>query len=910
MGNILTVVYEDGTTSYRASEKIWQYNYGQILRLQGFNLPKTVEVQFSYTERGGESITRIATSKDNASDVVIPDSMLENSDIAEDYKLYAFVYVEDGNSGTTEYKIAISVRSRPKPELHETPETEEIFKNTIKLVNQYADEAEQSNQEAQLAKESAELSAESAKESASSALTTKQEVEQLGEDLEQARNNAVGEVNELKQESLSAVETAKNNAVKTMQAQEETSKSSITKHTNEEIDRANASIAESKKQLDKSISDSVLAKTDLDDSIESATQAKQALDSSINIANTTKSNLDSSTTKASSTKQALDSSTSTANTAKSNLDATNRTATSLDTSLKAKIDEGNTLKDAIISEGQKQLGIVENASAEIVADREQINQNKADIALKANQVSLDVTNRKLDALWNLNQGVSYQFEEDNTEAYSKEVPTGSKIASIKSISGRSIVWNQLIPNERITQTVVVNEDVTTDKWGDTIQNNMTTKKHIEIGHIMYGKLLCNEPLLIVKNGAHTMNVLKRFTISINYYQAPNSTTENMQVYPRYLAGLKAGTYQLSYMLFDLTRMFGAGNEPTAEEFESMFPDNYYEYNGGEVISAGANEVVEQGENDIDLSLFTQYGNCTYEDNTLSVPKKPIIRMYSEGINCSAKSGDIIEYEYKVGTAVNVRLGGITTEKVRYDLFNTGSSSSSWEKIKIVLRTDIIRLFLNWTIEGSFYIRNFSVNGKAYHQNVYQIPNAIKILDGYGCAVDNARNELDLENKQYIQRLGLLDLGSLVWRKDNNNILVSNDISDIKNPTNTDDVANILCAKYNSTDSESVYGHTIDNTIAIKNSTIWIYDSNAISSSDESTFKKSLEGIELYYELKEPIVYDISELISEGFLESIEVEAGGTLTFKNTLGDGYKIPVPSEVEYVTKLSEVADTEVTT
>jgi hypothetical protein len=38
-------------------------------------------------------------------------------------------------------------------------------------------------------------------------------------------------------------------------------------------------------------------------------------------------------------------------------------------------------------------------------------------------------------------------------------------------------------------------------------------------------------------------------------------------------------------IFDLTMMFGAGNEPTKAEFEAMFnlPYTYYPYNAGEVI---------------------------------------------------------------------------------------------------------------------------------------------------------------------------------------------------------------------------------------------------------------------------------------------------------------------------------------
>lgn len=45
-------------------------------------------------------------------------------------------------------------------------------------------------------------------------------------------------------------------------------------------------------------------------------------------------------------------------------------------------------------------------------------------------------------------------------------------------------------------------------------------------------------------------------------------------------------------IFDLTQMFGVGNEPsTPEEFEAMFPADYYPYNAGEQMSAPVNEVI-------------------------------------------------------------------------------------------------------------------------------------------------------------------------------------------------------------------------------------------------------------------------------------------------------------------------------
>lgn len=58
-------------------------------------------------------------------------------------------------------------------------------------------------------------------------------------------------------------------------------------------------------------------------------------------------------------------------------------------------------------------------------------------------------------------------------------------------------------------------------------------------------------------------------------------------------------------------------------------------------------------------------------------------------------------------------------------------------------------------------------------------------------------------------------------------------------------------------------------------------------------------------LDTPIVTDISTLIPDDFLRNIEVEALGSVTFKNS-NDSYLIPVPNEEEYIVKLSEVGGT----
>lgn len=127
------------------------------------------------------------------------------------------------------------------------------------------------------------------------------------------------------------------------------------------------------------------------------------------------------------------------------------------------------------------------------------------------------------------------------------------------------------------------------------------------------------------------------------------------------------------------------------------------------------------------------------------------------------------------------------------------------------KSDLLKYFPSFQIEKSSTATAYA----PYHSNVYQIPEAIKALPGYGIE----GNVTDYEAKTYTQN------------------------------------------------------NTVDGTEI-----------------------KALDT---------PIVTDISTLIDDDFLRNIEVESGGSVTFKNS-NDSYRIPVPSEEEYIVKLSEIGGT----
>lgn len=200
---------------------------------------------------------------------------------------------------------------------------------------------------------------------------------------------------------------------------------------------------------------------------------------------------------------------------------------------------------------------------------------------------------------------------------------------------------------------------------------------------------------------------------------------------------------------------------------------------------------------------------------------------------------------------------------------------------------------------------------AVGDTVHKIPEAIRNLPGYGWSAGTARNYVDYENKQYHQCVGSVDLETLDWKFNTSSGVGNHFYGSVKHlnfkylgafGTTT---YNALCSKYRTVArSSNVF---VDKTITIDGvgdrvSQIQIKDT---AYADVSAFKQAMQGVILYYELEKPIVTDISTLIPDDFLRNIEVEAGGSVTFKNS-NDNYHIPVPSEEEYIVKLSEVGGT----
>ena len=328
---------------------------------------------------------------------------------------------------------------------------------------------------------------------------------------------------------------------------------------------------------------------------------------------------------------------------------------------------------------------------------------------------------------------------------------------------------------------------------------------------------------------------------------------------------------------------------------------------GEIVSAGTEKIVEQGKNLWDEvwgvgSINSSSGNndggtaTIYSENyTPIIPNSTYIFVFAGSVNFENvktrfydHSKNYIGYNDNNGQTVYPNRAFITPLNAAYVRFTLPPGYGNVYKNDIAL------------IAGS------SGTYAPFHRNEYPIPEAIKALPGYGWSAGTAKNYVDYENKRYVQCVDSVDLGTLTFTLTNGRFFVhtSNSFDGlIKKPSSTTQYLNAICSQFTAIPYAGNWAdHTVTCYVTENEKRILFIDK---SYTDATAFKQAMQGVIMYYELATPIVTDISDIIPDDFLRNIEVEAGGSVTFKNS-NDNYHIPVPSEEEYIVKLSEVGGT----
>ena len=362
---MVTAVFTDND-DYARTYGLWQWDYGQQLRIEGLHLPTAVEIHFALQETGGEAIPRVGTTKDGITTVTIPDSMLEGNSAAwtaeKTYNIYAWVYLSDKLSGETIKRITMQVKSRPKPEAFEAPGDGEIFREAIEAVNDAAKRAEEAGDKAVVAAEEAKAAATQTAEHLQATEGLAEQVETNADTVAQDKQAVAGMLSQTQQAASDAAlsaQEAKLSETAAAQAQTGAEAAEDTARQYAEETEADRQAVANDKQVVSQMREAVAA--DRQAVEQTAAQFGQTAQDALTAIGQAQSTAVGAI-KAEGNKQTT-------------------AVQEAGTQAVSEVTEAKTeAVQSVTAEGDKQTKRVEDAAAGIVADREQISQNKTDIA--------------------------------------------------------------------------------------------------------------------------------------------------------------------------------------------------------------------------------------------------------------------------------------------------------------------------------------------------------------------------------------------------------------------------------------------------------------------------------------------------------------------------------------------------
>lgn len=497
------------------------------------------------------------------------------------------------------------------------------------------------------------------------------------------------------------------------------------------------------------------------------------------------------------------------------------------------------------------------------------------------------------------------------------------VAKISSVKGNTIVWNQRFKDNTAaynsngisgeTLNGVISLNGTLSNTYTNIFNNREAVM-INLNHIGY--LKCT----IVKD---LNNVLQNKTIG--FFNRPGNygkiigysgsfiykNTDNSLGWNYGLGGFTVGdvleNVQIKVNVFDLTQMFGEGNEPTLEEFEAMFPNDYYEYNEGELKSIEDFQIKSVGFNAWDeeytnnrFSTSTGLDYTTPTNDTIAsknyipiIGGKEYYNKYvpTSGIWCVFfdKNKNIIE-----------------NPNVGVDNLIRSNNAVLLKSIKYTAPKNACFMKFYFTNEyGLIYKNDFNINlshsgirdgeYEPYQEDILPI-NISTIKDENGevlfpnglCSAGTAHDELIYDKGigkwKAIKRIGSVDMGSLNWYTSwyaNEGRLYVDLVSKAVGAMN-------IIYPLGTT---AKHDNKLINSVGIcgNASNTFIFIGQGATHTDSAAFIASLNGIYAYYELAEPI-----EVVLDDFTSNYKVSDWGTEEI--LMNSTPIVPVIYDVEY--------------
>ena len=423
---------------------------------------------------------------------------------------------------------------------------------------------------------------------------------------------------------------------------------------------------------------------------------------------------------------------------------------------------------------------------------------------------------------------------------------------IKRIKGNSLIWTQLVRNgnfaDGTSAWMINNTSLSIDTDGSLKVNHLGTDSQ-GFSQSFYDRIPKGHKVLVVidykRSSATKKNLLvylrtksntwdKQFvydiaddkrrvdsviiTTSDDIVSAKDgSYPTSLIIYPFFGGTLEDYSNVYNVNVFDLTRMFGDGNEPaTYAEFKEIFNKKFYPYCPPTVFNLKTTAIETVG-----FNLF----NGEYAEV-------------------------ICDHTYYIGGEVaSINIDGhevVLNENRLYTPLASGNLYINGTNICVHLHHTGIR-------DGEC---------ATYVKNTTQLPNITKYLPHGLVGTSDIYDEL--VNNKIIKRWGVVDLGTLEWLNTGTNTENKRwycaGVKDIIKPSAAAHlVEKTFCSKYKSLSANDTYLAKSGISVDI-NGTLHLYDSNYPNNDSKNAFIESLQGVLLYYQLLEPEIIPIDDAI--------------------------------------------------
>jgi hypothetical protein len=438
------------------------------------------------------------------------------------------------------------------------------------------------------------------------------------------------------------------------------------------------------------------------------------------------------------------------------------------------------------------------------------------------------------------------------------------VATIESVKGNTLVFNQLVAaNTAITQNSTVNLPVGTKIISG---NKYLLKANFQFSEV--GTEYPDYAIYTRKNGVNTR--LFRLDASENGVVAAIATATESGVSDGTSAShdgaiwlyfpLYGSTGAITdYQLFDLTRMFGAGNEPaTVEEFEALYPASYYAYDAGSLLNVNMQGVRTVG--------FNQF------DGELEVGYIDVITGANAADNNRYRSKNFIPVfantDYFIKNDSHAISASVPFGAYYYDENKNFISTTSFYGTRIITTPSncrYMRFFVNEALANSADDICVNLSWSGYRNGEYEpywtqtreIDTAAYFPDGMKSA-GSVYDEMTATKA--VKRVGVVDLGTLDWAvggtQGGTNRFYLVDVSGIKAPADNSTNANLTCTRYKTVSNANI-NYNIEGIAVSSGGTLFVYDKNYESDTTAATFKAAMSGVMLNYELAEPVETEIT-----------------------------------------------------